>query len=141
MDGYLITGRAEDAVSAFPQDGVRHVAELDNGQGFLAFEGPMPIVADPFAQLLIAQARPVLAFAKVRKHGPLSADEVEHLAIVTPGYFSAELFLADVLAVSQLTDGLRLVSTTRRLDVGAEGCYWSATSTRIYDKRLEGVSA
>ena len=125
--GYVITPTALEALAAFGAPGVRHCAALGSGEGFIAFTGTPP------ADGLLLHARPeeVAWWFQVRRIAPTSADETEHLALVTVEGFE-RLLAADVLAVTPLTNGLRLVQTSRPI----ADALWSASSTRILDTRL-----
>src|SRR5947207_15374121 len=43
--GYLVTAQADAALAAIDLPGVRHVAALDSGEGFVAYDGLLPDVS------------------------------------------------------------------------------------------------
>jgi hypothetical protein len=68
MDGYVITPSAAVALEAYEHPDVRHVAGLDDGRGFVAFDGLIPCKGS----VLEADGSQLGVFDRVRRHGPLA---------------------------------------------------------------------
>lgn len=135
MDGYVITEHAEEALAAFSDESVRHVAVLDSGEGFVAFEGPAQPA--PGSVLLSRDMESWLpTLDKVRKSGPQVGD-VEAFALISAAQFG-ELIVRDtpLVGVTVLTSGNVLIQTRTAIP----GAIWSATATSWLDKRLMGAA-
>jgi hypothetical protein len=139
MDGYVLT-YAATALKAFDHPGVRHFAELDDGLGFLAFEGAIPCEG-----IILEAAESELkgriwhrgswggAFVHVRKRGPMSAADPERLFLFASEADFRDNDLSIVPMATLLTDGWVLALT---LGDDLDHAVWSAFATRVLDKRL-----
>jgi hypothetical protein len=138
MDGYMITDDHATALASFENESVRHVAVLDNGQGFVAFEGEhLPCRGN----LLLNDADQEGQFAKVRRTGPqvrvrrgVFSDEPETFAIVTMQHF-LHLDPIVVRMASVLTNGTVLLVTLPD-SIPADSAIWTASAEYFLDKRL-----
>src|SRR5262249_30332599 len=105
MDGYIITPNADDAWDCYGLEGVRHVAELASGEGFVAFDG-----AIPFAGGLILEAIGEVGFApKIRRHTPFGGDGLV-LSLITSDLFRS-MSPEDIVQVTLIPADLVLVLT------------------------------
>lgn len=135
MDGYAITGTPEEAFAAFGKEGVRYVAELDTGQGFVAFEGPIPvedatILANvPESEFWWFKVKRLTPEAKVKRYVPGPTTE-------TFGLFSSAAFLTlpgiSVLMASPIVGDMILAVTRGPVD----GAFWSAAAVSYRDVRV-----
>lgn len=137
MDGFILTQTAEDALDTWGKPGVRHVAALDSGEGFVAFDGDIPVSGLVMENLggstifgsLPQQDTPDGWWWQVRRLAPV--DGVQE----TFGLFAADTFRvlrsSDVLMASMVGAGLVLAITAGPLD----GAIWKATSTEWRDVR------
>jgi hypothetical protein len=138
MDGYAITKDAATAFAAFGHPDVRHVAELDDGRGFVAFTGRIPCAGailenDEGHAFWWRKVRGVAPLAKVRLRGPAASDETERFHLFANGRDFVRNDLSVVRMASLLTGG-RVLALTAGEDLGH--VLWSARATRFLDKRL-----
>jgi hypothetical protein len=136
MDGYLIARLAPgEAEEIFAQQQVRHVAELADGNTFVAFDGELPYAGGMILEVEQgAQDYLFPLMPKIRRVTPIDG-RTEYLAL----YTVKELLSANnpVLQVSAIGCDLVLVLAdrpTRGTPV------WASHSERILDKRLEFTS-
>jgi hypothetical protein len=137
MDGYVIArlapGEAE-SIYALPQ--VRHVAELEDGNTFVAFDGDVPCAVGTILEVE-AGAQDFLfpLMPKIRRVAPI-AGATEYLGLyTTAGFVHAPLAVMQVSAV-----GLDLVLALADKPLGGSPI-WSSYSESIRDKRLEAQFA
>ncbi len=134
MDGYvvarLVPGEAEEI---FAKDQVRHVALMDNGTTFIAFDGDIPVERGViFENISGPSDRPQV------RHNYID-DRPEFLALYTAEE-AKDLRLLASDQVSYVDADLVLVLSFSPLEVSSNPI-WSATSEKIYDKRAELVTA
>ena len=129
-DLYVITPKAEDALECFGLNGVRHVAELDTGEGFVACENRVnaPVAGVVFRD----ESDDEFWFGpKIRRIAPTSDHDPEIF-----GLYSAEAFRAvnplGIQMASMVGMGLVLAMTYGR----TQGAIWQASATRYLDARL-----
>jgi hypothetical protein len=145
MDGYIITATAEQAIAAFGEPGVRHVAELESGEGFVAFEGDRPCAG---ALLLNAPDTDQDGWwYRVRKgiaSGPegfylLTRERFKEFLTTRPSDPRAPVrILEPLVAASVLTTGNVLVMTNGE---AIEGAIWGSKATSYRDTRVEAALA
>jgi hypothetical protein len=127
--GYVVTATAAEAAAAFDREGVRHAAALENGEGFVAYQGERPAAG----QLLVpAEDQPgTWAFLKLRApHGPTATEAFylfdwgtfEHVR--NSPAIEAVTFLASTNVLVQ-TDGTPL-----------DGALWGSRATSWLDTRV-----
>jgi hypothetical protein len=140
MDGYAITETPEEAFDAFGSEGVRYAAELDTGEGFLAFDGPIPVEKatiycnvdeNEFWWFKVKR----IAEAKVKRYKPGPVYRPGPMT-ETFGLFTVKDFMAlpsvRVKMASPLVGGLILAVTT-----GAQTeALWSAIAKKFRDVRV-----
>jgi hypothetical protein len=131
-DLYVITQKAEDAMECFGLNGVRHVAELDSGEGFVACDTR---VTSPVAGVVFEDIGDDGTFAmrpKIRRTTPPFGGG----AIETFGLYTKETFVMMppmvVEAVSFVGMGLVLAMTTGK----QPGAIWQATALSYRDVRV-----
>jgi hypothetical protein len=126
MDGYVVTETHAEAIAAFDEESVRHVALLENGEGLVAFDGDRPCVG-----ALMVAADPFLIFDKVKKRSPFGGDGIEAFYLVTPVH--AYAIRDRITAATVLTSGNVLVETD-----GADvpGAIWGSMATSWLDNRV-----
>lgn len=126
MDGYVITATADEALAAWGRPGVRHVAELDTGEGFVAFDGPIPA-----AGLVMEAGDDDGWWFRVRRVAPSSDHEPE-----TFGLYGADAFRAlppfVVRQASMVGAGMVLALTLGKQTTAT----WQADATRYLDVRV-----
>jgi len=139
MDGYVIArlkpGEAED-IFALPQ--VRHVAELADGNTFIAFDGELPYEGGTAFEVEPAQNFfPLVPKIRSRIKDP----STEYLGLYTATAFQAATGeLANLRSLQLALVGLDLVLVLALVPLPGSPV-WEAKSERILDKRLEGASA
>jgi hypothetical protein len=134
MDGYIITSDAATAIAAFEDASVRHAAVLDNGQGFVAFEGdtvPCP------GRLLLNDPDQDGFWYRPRRVAPTASDEPETFVQVTARHFR-QIDPLCIRMASVLTDGTVLLVTTPDA-IPAASAIWTASAEWFLDERLELV--
>ena len=127
-DGYVITPSGADALMAWGKPGVRHCATLDNGQGFVAFDGDVPA-----AGALLENVETMDFFwlvPKIRHLAPLP-ESVDHFGLYTSEGFRS-LLANRIIMASLLTDDTILAITTAPQDAA----FWSATTVSFLDVRV-----
>lgn len=141
MDGYVIArlkpGEAED-IFALPQ--VRHVAELADGNTFIAFDGDLPYEGGTVFEFEAgAQALLFPLVPKIRSK--IDSDATEYLGL----YSAAGLQAAAGRLSTWPSVQLALVAPDLALVLAFSPLpgypIWESKSERIWDKRLEGASA
>jgi len=134
MDGYVLAripwSEAEDIFS-LPQ--VRHVAELADGNTFIAFDGELPYEggtvfeveqgAQDYLFPLIPKIRSKIADASTEYLGLYDVVEFQHL------------YRTQTMQITVVGLDLQLVLDTRPIEGAAP--VWQSESTRMLDKRLE----
>jgi hypothetical protein len=140
LDGYVITATGAEALEAFGRPGVRHIATLESGEGFVAFEGDRPAAG---ALLIASDEALPWWWHKVRNLAPAGP---EAFYLLTAARFAdfvyAELgrgFVEPVVAATLLATGNVLVQTN-----GFEvipGAIWGSTAVSYRDVRLEAALA
>jgi hypothetical protein len=140
MDGYVIADPGTDPEAVFNEPGVRHVAILENGELFVAFEGERPCAG---ALLLNTPDTDQDGWwYRVRKgiaSGPegfylLSRERFQEFLTTRPSDPRAPVRLSEPLvAASVLTSGNVLVMTN-----GEEipGAIWGSKAERYLDARM-----
>ena len=132
MNGYVITGSVADAAAVFGVSGVRHVAALDNGEGFVAFDGDQPCAG----ALLLASDDQDGWWYQVRKVAP--TDEVEAFYLLSAEHFAERVSrkTGHITAATRLTSGNVLVSTD---GATIDGAIWGARATSFLDVRVPSL--
>ncbi len=131
MNGYLITKSGTEALAAFAQPGVRHAARLDTGEGFVAFDGPIPTIDTEATVFEVVENAIPWSRPQVRRTY-INPEDRDHL-----GLFTSEAFRAlpqdVVLMASALSNDMVLAITTEPQNTAN----WSATSTEWLDIRAK----
>jgi|SRR5215470_15620899 len=131
MDGYIITPDSDDAALCFGKEGVRHVAQLSTGEGFVAFDGPIP-----FEGGMILEAIGEVGFApKIRRHTPFGGDGLV-LSLVTSDVFR---WLEPTMIQQATLVGAGLVLTLTKNPIVTS--IWDARIVSYQDVRTELVTA
>jgi hypothetical protein len=125
-DGYVVADPGTDPEAVFNQPGVRHVAILENGELFAAFDGDQPCAG----QLLLNsdEALPWW-WHKVRTVQP-SGPEAFYL-FTSEGFDGLKMGV--IAAASRLHTGNVLVQTNGE---ELEGALWGSRAERYLDERL-----
>jgi hypothetical protein len=130
MDGYVI---APNGTEVQLGNGVRHIAHLDNGEVFVAFEGDIPCGG----RLLLNDPDQDGFWYRPRRIAPTSSDEPETFVQVTADHFR-QIDPLCIRMASVLTDGTVLLVTTPDA-IPAASAIWTASSEWFLDERLELV--
>ena len=139
MDGYMIArftpGEAEH-IYALPQ--VRHVADLADGNTFVAFNGELPYTIPTGGLILsVEQGAQEFLFPWVPKiRSKITDASTEHLALWTAA--TLPMFWPKGTQFAAL--GCDLVMTLGPAPIDGSPL-WESYSERIMDKRLESVDA
>lgn len=128
-DLYVITPRAEDAMECFGLHGVRHVAELDSGEGFVACDhrNTPPVPGTVFYD----ESDDGWWWFKIRKVAPTSAHDPEIFGLYTAEAFKQMAPIAIQMATPVGMD-LVLVMTYGK----QPNAIWQASATRYLDRRI-----
>jgi hypothetical protein len=128
LDGYVITRTADEAFAAYGKEGVRHVAELDTGEGIVCFTGEIP------CEGTVLENQKVNMFwfgPKIRWVAPTTDHDPETFGLYTSEAFQA-LFPGVVQMASLVEHDMILAMTT-----GPQpGARWQASATRYLDIRV-----
>lgn len=127
FDGYVVADPGTDPEAVFNQPGVRHVAVLENGELFVAFEGDRPCAG---ALLLNAPDEEQDSWWwKVRRIAPSGS---EAFYLLSRGVFD-RLLMGQIQAASYLTTGNVLVQTN-----GEEipDALWGSKAVSYLDTRV-----
>jgi len=140
MDGYMLArltkGEAEH-IYGLPQ--VRHVADLADGNTFVAFNGELPYTIPTGGLILsVEQGAQDFLFPLIPKiRSKIEDGSTEYLGLYTVAGLRNVPWPTDV-QVSAV--GLDLVLVLSTLPLRGEPL-WASESLRIWDKRLESVDA
>jgi hypothetical protein len=127
MDGgYVVAPEGTDVELG---NGVRHIAQLENGEVFVAFEGDRPCAG---ALLIPAEDSLPWWWHKVRTVAPSGP---EAFYIVTAEQFE-NLTTGIIAAATRLSSGNVLVQTNGHLILGA---IWGSVAVSYIDERLATV--
>jgi hypothetical protein len=139
LDGYVVAPAGTEVELG---NGVRHIAHLDNGEVFVAFEGEIPcggrlLLNDPDQDGFWWKVRRVAPTSKVRRYGPAFSDEPETFVQVTANHFR-QIDPLCIRMASVLTDGTVLLVTTPDA-IPAVSALWTASAEWFLDERLATV--
>jgi len=130
MDGYVV---APEGTEVELGNGVRHIAHLDNGEVFVAFEGDIPCGG----RLLLDDPDQDGFWYRPRRIAPTASDEPETFVQVTAEHFR-QIDPLCIRMASVLTDGTVLLVTTPDA-IPAVSALWTASAEWFLDERLATV--
>jgi hypothetical protein len=126
MDGYVVAPHGTEVELG---NGVRHIAQLENGEVFVAFEGDRPCAG----ALLISDELTPWTIRRVRKGRPVIGEEEAFYLLPAS---RLEDVMSKVTAATLLASGNVLVMTN-----GEEipGAIWGSVAVSYIDERLATV--
>jgi hypothetical protein len=119
MDGYVV---APEGTEVELGNGVRHIAHLDNGEVFVAFEGDIPCGG----RLLLNDPDQDGFWYRPRRIAPTASDEPDTFVQVTADHFR-QIDPLCIRMASVLTDGTVLLVTTPDA-IPAASAIWTASA-------------
>jgi hypothetical protein len=135
MDGYVIARlRQGEAEEIFAKPQVRHVAELADGNTFIAFDGELPYEGGTVFEFELDAGIPLVP--KIRSK--IVDASTEYLGLYTAARFAAAPLMPGSDQVSLV--GLDLVMVLSPTPLQGD-LVWASKSERIWDKRLEVAPA
>ncbi len=130
--GYLFTPEGKAALELFDDDRVRFAASLDDGSGFLAFDGSAP---DFQVYGTVHMGEEIFPFFVPKRWHGMGRE----VYAMVPGLFTEYLKeLKAVTGVAKITEAMLLVESDGPISIGAD---WQAGVVEFKDKRLELVDA
>lgn len=140
MNGYAIARLAPgEAEAVFELPRVRHVALMDDGTTFVAFDGDIPVQSGAILQYE-EPTEASIPWARPQVRRTIENDAPEYIALYAPDE-AERLTLFDDDQVSLVAPDMVLVlSSEPLLDRAHSVPAWTACSERILDKRLQLVS-
>lgn len=136
MNGYAIVRLGPDEVEeVFAKPQVRHVALMDDGTTFVAFDGDIPVQHGMILEVDTDVVEGSIPWARPQVRRTIIDDRPETIGLFTVAE-ARGLILSAAAQVSLVGPDLLLVLEYDSTDTDWPFVVWSATSERIYDKRL-----
>lgn len=138
MSGYIITNDGDEALEAFENEAVRYAAKMDDGTGFIAYDGAIAITLDA-SGIRLMEPIPEYPDTWPKRIAPKRgvSNGMERFAIVSD--LLADDIMRDPYSNKHVTGVVVLSDSTVLIETDGfkvPMAIWSAAPVVIADKRL-----